>query len=85
MLALVVYVLFVTPYELAFVARVPDGSGLHLMNWFVDLCFWMDLVLEFSTGYYDSDRGRWVTDRRTIASNYCSGWFWPDITSLLPW
>ena len=44
MLGLVVYVLFVTPFELAYVQRVPEGSTLYVCNWLVDAAFWSDLV-----------------------------------------
>ena len=42
MLALVVYVLFVTPYELAFVAHVKKTSALYACNMFVDVA-WCDV------------------------------------------
>ena len=84
MLALVVYVLFVTPYELAFVAHVKKTSALYICNMFVDVCFWCDVLFQFNTGYYHADQGRWITDRKGIASRYLKLWFWLDMASLLP-
>ena len=84
MLALVVYVLFVTPYELAFVAHVKKTSALYICNTIVDVCFWCDVLFQFNTGYYHADQGRWITDRKGIASRYLKLWFWLDMASLLP-
>jgi hypothetical protein len=84
MLALVVYVLFVTPYELAFVAHVKKTSALYACNMFVDVCFWCDVLFQFNTGYYHADQGRWITDRKGISMRYLKLWFWLDMASLLP-
>ncbi|KAH8046918.1 voltage-gated potassium channel [Aureococcus anophagefferens] len=60
MLALVVYVMFVTPFELAFVNKVPLDGGLFVANCVADLSFLGDLVLQFHTGYYDAWRREWA-------------------------
>ncbi|KAK7247797.1 voltage-gated potassium channel [Aureococcus anophagefferens] len=85
MLALVVYVMFVTPFELAFVNKVPLDGGLFVANCVADLSFLGDLVLQFHTGYYDTWRREWVTSRRRIAAHYASCYLWLDVVSLLPY
>ena len=50
----------------------------------VDVCFWCDVLFQFNTGYYHADQGRWITDRKGIASRYLKLWFWLDMASLLP-
>ena len=75
--------LFVTPYELAFVAHVKKTSALYACNMFVDVCFWCDVLFQFNTGYYHADQGRWITDRKGISMRYLKLWFWLDMASLL--
>jgi len=84
MLILVVYVLFVTPFELAFVSKVPPTSGLFVANTIVEACFWGDVLLQFNTGLYSDLQGKWVVDRKSIAAHYMAFWFWLDCVSLLP-
>lgn len=52
-------------------------------NWdgFVDLCFWIDIVLTFWTGY---DKGfEVIMDKRLIAKHYIMGWFGIDFVATV--
>ena len=56
------------------------------MDWFaicVDLAFYIDIILNFFTGY---DRGyEIVYEKKVIAKNYLALWFWVDILATVEW
>jgi hypothetical protein len=49
----------------------------------VDLCFWVDIVLSFFTGF---DRGfEEIMDKKKIAARYLKSWFLIDLIATVPW
>lgn len=85
MLVLVIFVMFVTPFELAFVNNSKIWDGLWTTNRFVDLNFMMDMLFTFNTGFFDFRTNKWHVSRIRIASNYFRFWFWLDALSLVYW
>lgn len=72
------------PYHMAFVPEPDDQNKVASeMDNFIDICFIVDLVLNFATAYVD-DWGSLVTDRGEIAQFYLSHWFWVDLPATLP-
>jgi hypothetical protein len=69
MLLLVLYSAVWEPYKAAF---LPASEGFY--QYLVDSCYWLDLLLAFSTGYL---RGGYevVLDKREIALHYLRSWF----------
>lgn len=88
---LLVYTALITPYEVAFVSEPVssvDVSTGDLILWWVnlvlDLCFMVDVLLNFCTAYYDSASDTWVALWSPVIMHYVRGWFVVDIVSGLP-
>ena len=80
-LLLVMYCCVVDPFRFAFDV---DAEGRWLIfELFVSLSFMADVAMNWSTAYLDEE-GYWVIERRAIARNYATGWFWIDFPSSLP-
>ena len=68
------YYSFITPYEIAFLnLAFPDP--LAVVNYLIDLFFFVDLLINFNTGYYKHSTGMWVTTQRKIVYQYVTTWF----------
>jgi len=80
-LLLVVYSSLSSPLQVGFVVE-PDGlwKGFEL---FVDLCFWLDLFLNFFTGIDDGPLHT-IYDQRCVIQAYMARWFWIDLVSTFP-
>ena len=84
MMSLLTIVLFLTPYEVAFLA--PKVGVLFAINRALDLIFICDLVLQFFLAYQSGpEKGsRWVKSLPSIRNRYLRGWFAVDLLSVLP-
>ena len=49
----------------------------------IDSMFIMDVVLNFNTGFYETNNI--ITDRIEIAKDYMKFWFWIDLISSIPY
>ena len=49
----------------------------------IDSMFILDLVLNFNTGFYETNVV--ITDRLLIAKDYLRFWFWIDLISSMPY
>ena len=77
-LMLVFFSSFWEPLKAAFIP-----GPMSAAEWCVDLLFYADIVVAFWTGY---DIGfEIVTDKKLIAKNYLSGWFWIDFFATVEW
>ncbi|KAJ8606509.1 hypothetical protein CTAYLR_005911 [Chrysophaeum taylorii] len=98
LLALILYVLIVTPFELSFVSEFPVEKlgrpktrvyrkhiALYSLNRIVDALFVVDLVMEFNTAFFDAKRGEWVVDHGKIAKRYAKSWLTLDVLGILPY
>jgi hypothetical protein len=73
---LILYVLIVIPYRLAFV----DGSDEQMfttVNWCIDSFFMLDIMINFFCATEDKDENI-VDDLKQIAIHYTKFWFWLD-------
>ena len=73
----------IVPFSLAFVEDDIDNVFWITVDAFIDIFFFLDLILSFNTAFYDS-RCRIVTDRMKIYSRYLKGWFLVDLMSIVP-
>ena len=80
---LLLFVAFVTPFEVAFLPTKPDA--LFVINRIVDTGFIVDMCFQFFLPYFDSSELVYVWNRDLIALNYCMGWFPIDVVSVLPY
>jgi potassium voltage-gated channel Eag-related subfamily H protein 2 len=84
MMLLLLYVTFVTTYEIAFVKREElILDGLFWTNRFVDFGFVFDLWVNFNVAFTDEE-GSLVSSKKLVRNRYLRGWFPLDILALLP-
>ena len=75
-----------TPFEIAFVQNdcSATNAAIFWLNLFVDAYFWLDLLVNFNTAFYDHERSKWVVAHDRVAMRYIQGWFVLDLVSCLP-
>ena len=61
-----------------------DNKTWTVINSFIDLSFFIDLILTFFLVYTDTEKGRIVENHREIAAHYIKTWFFVDLISILP-
>ena len=54
-----------------------------VINYFIDAFFLMDIIIIFNCAYYNEDSDL-VIDRKEIAYNYITGWFFIDLFAIIP-
>lgn len=78
---IILFIAATLPFRIAF---VEDWSlGWYVIDFLIDLYFFADIALNFSTGYYDST-GKLVLDRKLAAKQYLKTWFPLDFIATLP-
>jgi len=64
-----------------------DDFDNKFANWFDNfsiICFWIDIILNFRTTYYDADSNE-VVNGKLIAREYISSiTFWIDLLAAIP-
>lgn len=75
------FVAMTLPYQIGFVET--PGLVWTILNYIVDITFAIDMLLTFFTSIFDGE-GNLVVDKKKIAKNYLTGWFWIDLISILP-
>ena len=78
-LAMTTYSGFVIPYRSVF-----DSNAHTWYDWCIDALYWLDIVLNFLTGYVTND-GDVSFVRTSVLRHYVLGWFAIDFTSTIPW
>jgi hypothetical protein len=83
-----VFVAFVTPFEVAFLESKPRMDLLFYLNRILDVLFALDMVLNFYVKVKVQDsRGqnsRWLRRRSDISWNYIKKWFLIDLITVMP-
>jgi hypothetical protein len=70
-----------TPYRISFFDA--DDATWTYIDYFIDISFGIDVVLNFFMAYYDSDDDI-VDIRAKITCSYLKSWFMIDVISILP-
>ena len=79
--AMIVYSVLTIPYRIAFDV---DATGFwHILDWVVDVFFFLDIIVTFRTGFFDSD-GKLEWQWKNIGHHYLVGWFTVDFLSTVP-
>jgi len=84
MIVLLTVILFMTPYEVAF---LPFAIGpLFYVNRVFDMVLLLDMVMQFFLSFQDTpEHGSvWVKNLPRIRKRYLRSWFLPDLVSILP-
>lgn len=76
------YSCFSTVYYAAF--GEPTDLGLLIFDYMVEVLFGISLILNFFHAYKDPETNKVVTDIKSIAYRYLSGWFLVDFLSIFP-
>ena len=63
----------------------PNDKTLEVIDFVVEVMFWLDLILNFISSYKHPESLVIVTDLKLIARNYVfKGWFMVDFVSVFP-
>jgi len=81
--AIILYSVVIIPYRLGFGVEIKRPSANFIVDSCIDVIFLSDMVLNFFTGYYDSNE-LFVTDLRLIRRHYLRTWFTVDLLSTVP-
>lgn len=77
----ILYEMIMIPFGISF--DVSDSDVLNVFDYFINIFFIADVILNFNTGFYF--RGHLVLDRTKIATNYIKKWFWLDLIATFPY
>lgn len=80
---LIIYSVIVIPYRIGFEICIPKGSPEDVLDWGVDIFFFLDILANFRTTYTDA-QGVAISTPSKIARNYLRGFFWIDFFSTVP-
>jgi len=76
------YTVLVLPWRIGF---EQDATGVALIfDYWVDLCFFVDLVLCFRTGFFVHQEEIYISDPWKIGKKYLLTFFVPDFLSCIP-
>lgn len=76
------------PYEQAFEKYehcvFNNLSKVDILNYCIDFCFFIDIIINFNTTYQDSKTGEEKVLRSEITHNYLTGMFLIDVLATVP-
>ncbi|KAL4438790.1 hypothetical protein ABPG74_013463 [Tetrahymena malaccensis] len=81
LLCLVFYSATILPYRIAFQDDIP--YGWDIFDYVIDGLFWIDLVINMFSTYYDDDN-QLVKSRKVVVLNYLKSWFIVDLICCIP-
>jgi len=76
------YLAILVPIRVGFSIQA-FGAG-YVLDLFVDIYFWLDIIVNFRSGFEDQQEGTMVYDLGKIRQNYLSTWFTLDVVASLP-
>lgn len=77
----IIYQAISLPMRISF--EVQSNDFLFYFEFLIDLCFIIDVVLNFNTGFYK--KGMLIMKREIIIKDYLKQWFWIDLASSIPY
>jgi len=77
---LVLFISFVVPFRVAFVEDTNESSDWDWILLAIDICFFVDIVLNFFTAYVNENK-EYVLERKIIIRHYVLTWFFLDLIS----
>ena len=81
--AILIYVAMVVPFRVGY--RQPAEGAWYVVDLLIDIYFYVDVVLNFHTGYVDpDDEERVIYEPWAIARKYARTWLSIDIGACLP-
>lgn len=84
MFAWIVWQAVYIPFNLCFNQDLANPSdGITIFDYFQDICFGIDIILNFNTGFYKN--GVLILNRKLIVISYLKSWFILDLLSTVPY
>lgn len=77
---LIIYVSIVLPFRVCF---MEDDSEFQNLDYFTDSCFYLDMIVNFFSVYYDANDDLIVSHKK-IVMKYLTGWFILDFIAIFP-
>ena len=81
---LAIFNCFAIPFEVAFGPPIMHSLWFLLLDTAIDLCFAVDLVVNFRTSFIHPKTGHEVLSGEKIALAYLKGRFWIDLLATIP-
>jgi CRP-like cAMP-binding protein len=83
---LILYSVITIPVNLCFVnySTKPSSGVDEFFTWGIDFVFFVDMLVNFRTAYFDESKTFLITVPGMIASNYLKTWFLIDFLSTVP-
>lgn len=78
------YVALLAPFVIGFDVDAPRGSALFFFDRCADGAFFLDVLLNYFTGYVETNRGRVVLEPRAVAWTYTKTWAPLDALASVP-
>ena len=78
---LLLYTATVIPYRM--ILEEPDGTGFIVWDTIVDCLFFIDIIINSLSAYYDED-GNLIKSKKQIMKKYAMRWFIIDLASCIP-
>jgi len=82
MTVVMIYLVLSIPLKICFEIELADNNPWSILEVVVDVCFMVDIILNFCTGYMHGTE--FITSRRKIAKNYMKSWFLLDFVTSIP-
>jgi len=79
---ILVYISLAIPFRVAY--KVNAQGPIYVFELAIDIYFYIDIILNFLTGYHDEVDSEIVMDLAMISKNYLKSWFTIDIVACLP-
>jgi len=79
---LLIYTASFVPYRTAFLDEVSEG--LVIFEYIVDALFFIDIFINFMSGYDILELGIVEVRFSMIAAKYLQGWFFLDLATVFP-
>jgi hypothetical protein len=75
---------FQIPFDVAFQPPLFKTTLFQIANYFIDLCFFSDIIVSFRTSYINEKTGAEIKDKKSIAKYYFKGQLTIDVLATLP-
>ena len=80
-IVLLIYTGIFVPYKLAFILE--EIQALVIFDTIIDVFFFVDIFINFFSAT-ENKSGKLITDHKTIAKMYLTGWFLLDLIACIP-
>lgn len=83
MFAWIIWQAISVPFKLCFDQVGSSAEASQNFDYFIDVCFLLDIFIAFNTGYYKN--GVLIMNRKMIVISYLKSWFLIDLVATFPY